>query len=44
MMLGPTTFVGAEVLGAKGSIGAEDAGAVGNGAVVAEAGIEDAGT
>ena len=43
-MLGPTTSVGAKVLGAKGSIGAEDAGVVGNGAVVAGAEIEDAGT
>ena len=38
-VLGPTTFVAAVVLGAEGSKGAEDTGAVGNGA-----GTEDAGT
>ena len=43
-MLGPTTSVGTEVLGAEGSGGIEDAEAVGNGAMVAGAGIEDAGT
>ena len=35
---------GAVVLGAEGSRDAEDAGAVGNGAVVARVGTEDAGT
>ena len=44
MMLGPTTSVGAVVLRAEGSRGAEDTGAVGNGAMVAGAGTEDAGT
>ena len=44
VMLGLATSEGAEVLRAEGSIGAEDVGAVGNGAVVAGAGTEDAGT
>ena len=44
MMLDPTTFVGAVVLGAEGSRGAEDAGAVGNEAMVDGAGTKDAGT
>ena len=44
VMLGLTTSVGAVVLGAEGSRGAEDAGSVGNGAVVAGVGTEDART
>ena len=44
VMHGPATSVRVVVLGAKGSGGAEDAGAVGNGAVVARAGTEDDGT
>ena len=44
VMLGQTTSVGAVVLGAEGFGGAEDAGAVGNGALVAGAGTKDAGT
>ena len=44
VMLGLATFVGAKVLGVEGSRGAEDVGAVGNGAVVARAGTEDVGT
>ena len=44
VMLGPTTSVGAMVLGTEGSRGAEDAGVVGNGVVVAGAGTEVAGT
>ena len=44
MVLGPTTAIGVMVLEAEGSGGAEDTGAVGNGAVVAGAGTEDAGT
>ena len=44
VMLDPVTSVVVVVLGAKGSGGAEEAGAVGNGAVVAGAGTEDAGT
>ena len=43
-VLGPTTFAGAVVLGAEGFGGAEDAGAMGNGVVVAGAETEDAGT
>ena len=43
-MLSPTTSAGAVVLGAKGSRGAEEAGVVGNGVVVAGAGTEDART
>ena len=43
-VLGPATSVGVVVLGAEGSGGAEEAGAVGNGVVVAGAGTEDAGT
>ena len=42
MVLGLTTYAGAVVSGVEGSRGAE--GAVGNGAVEAGAGIEDAGT
>ena len=41
---GLATSAGVVVLGTEGSGGAEDAGAVGNGAVVAGVGIEDAGT
>ena len=41
--LGPAKSVYAVVLGAESSRGIEDAGAVGNGAVVAGAGTEDAG-
>ena len=44
VVLGPSTSIGAVELGAEGSRGAEDAGVVGNGAVVAGAGTEDAGT
>ena len=44
MMLGPATSVGAMVLGAEGFGGTKDAGAVRNGAVIAGAGGEDAGT
>ena len=44
MVLGPATSKGAVVLGAEGFGGAEDAGAMGNVAVVAEAGTKDAGT
>ena len=44
MMLGSTTSIGVVVLKAEGFGGAEDAGAVGNGAVVAGVGTEDAGT
>ena len=44
MMLGPATSVGVVVLRAKGSGGAEDARAMGNGAVVAGAGTKDART
>ena len=43
-MLGLATSAGAVVLGAEGSRSVEDAGAVGNGAVEAGAGIEDVGT
>ena len=43
-VLSPATSAGAVVLGAGGSGGAEEAGAVGNGVVVAGAGTEDAGT
>ena len=43
-VLGRATSAGAVVLGAEGSRGAEDAGAVGNGVVVAGAGTDDAGT
>ena len=43
-VLGPATSVGAVVLGAEGSGGAEEAGVVGNGVVVAGAETEDAGT
>ena len=42
-MLSPATSVGAVVLGAGGSGGAEEVGAVGNGVVVAGDGTEDAG-
>ena len=44
VMLGLVTSVGAVVLGAKGFGGVEDAGVVGNEAVVAGAGTKDAGT
>ena len=44
VVLSPATSTGAVVLGAKGFGGAEDVGAVGNGAMVAGAGTEDAGT
>ena len=44
MMLGSATSVGDVVLGAEGFVGAEDAGAMGNGVVAAGAGTEDAGT
>ena len=43
-VLRPTTSAGAMVLGVGGSGGAYDAGAVGNGAVVARDGTEDVGT
>ena len=43
-VLGPATSAGAAVLGAEGSGGAKEAGDVGNGVVVAGAGIEDVGT
>ena len=42
-MLSPATSTGAVVLGAGGSRGGEEAGAMGNGVVVAGAGTEDAG-
>ena len=41
VVLGPRESVGAEVRGAEGSEGTEDAGAVGNVAVIAGAGAED---
>ena len=44
VMLRPATSVGAEVLGAEGFGGTEDAEVVGNGEVVAGAGTEDART
>ena len=40
-MLGPVTSAGVVVLRTEGSGGAEEAGAVGNGVVVAGAGTED---
>ena len=43
-VFGPATAAEVVVLGAGGSRGAEDAGIVGNGAVVARAGTVDAGT
>ena len=43
-MLGLATSAGVVILGAKGSGGAEEAGALGNGVVVAGAGTEDART
>ena len=43
-MLDPATTARVVVLGAESFGGAEDAGVVGNGAVVAGAGTEDAGT
>ena len=43
MVLGPGESVGAEVLGAEGSRGTEDASDVGNEAVIAGAGADDAG-
>ena len=43
-VLGPATYAGVVVMGTEGSGGVEDAGAVGNGVVVAGAGIEDVGT
>ena len=42
MVLGPGESVGAEILGAEGYEGTEDVGVVGNGAVIARAGAEDA--
>ena len=42
-MLGPSTSAEVMVLGAGGSRGGEEAGAVGNGVMVAGAGTEDAG-
>ena len=42
-VLGPATSAGDVVLGAGGSGGGEEAGAMGNGVVVAGAGTEDAG-
>ena len=42
-MLGPATSAGAVVQGARGFGGGEEAGAVGNGVVVAGAGTEDVG-
>ena len=42
VVLGPATSVGAVVLGVEGSGGTEDAGAVGNGAVIARAGTDEA--
>ena len=42
MALGPATSVGAMVLGVYGYGGTEDAGVVGNGAVIAEAGTDEA--
>ena len=44
VVLIPATFAGAVVLGAEGSGGAEDAGAMGNGAVEAGVRTKDAGT
>ena len=44
VVLGQKTSAGDVVLRAEGIGGADDAGAVGNGAVVAGAGTEDAGT
>ena len=44
VVLGPATSARAVVLGAEGSEGVEEAGAVGNGVVVDGAGTEDAGT
>ena len=43
-MLGPATSAGAVVLGTESSRGAKEAGVMGNGVVVAGAGIEDART
>ena len=43
VVLGPGESVGAEVLEAEGSRGKEDAGVVGNEAVIAGVGDEDAG-
>ena len=43
-VLSPATSAGDVVLRAEGFRGAEEAGAVGNGVVVARAGTEDAGT
>ena len=42
VVLGPATSVGAVVLGVEGSGGTEDAGAVGNGAMIARAGTDEA--
>ena len=42
-VLGPVTFIGAMILGPKGFGGAEEAGAVGNGVMVAGVGTEDSG-
>ena len=44
MVLSPATFVGVVVLVVEGYGGTEDAGAVGNGAVIVGAGGEDART
>ena len=41
VVLGPTTSVGAVVLGVEGSGGIEDARAVGNGAVIVGAGTDE---
>ena len=43
MVVGPGESIGATVLGAEGFEGREDAGVVGNGAVIARAGAEDVG-
>ena len=43
VVLGLREYVGAEVLGAEGSRGTEDPGAIGNGVVIVGAGAEDAG-
>ena len=42
VVLSPTTSVGVVVLGVEGSKGIEDAGAVGNGAVIAGVGTDEA--
>ena len=43
VVLGPGESLGAKVLGAKGFGGTEDAGVVGNGAMIAGVGVEDDG-